>query len=328
MSDSAKNLSKANILDKITPFDIFTCYCTGFTAIGKRFKSELRDDKNPTCSVFCYGNTIFYKDFSESGSLSCFDYVMRKYSLSFVEAMQKINIDFSLNLESLIFVDEVSETKFTKSNFDIRTLPQYILSIRVCIRNWDLKDKEFWNGKYYLTSNDLRKYNICPLSGYYINNIYTECGSNVYGYYFGKSEDGYELWKIYQPYACKEEKWRTNCPEYIIQGLQQLEDIGETLIITKSLKDVVVINSCQYSTIAPQSETNNLSEGFIEKLKTRFQEIVILYDNDQPGITAAKKLSEIHNLRTIFMPDTSKDASDFIELYGKEVLKNYLKDIL
>jgi len=328
MSDSTRNLSKANILDKITSFDIFNCYCSGFSSVGKRFKSEFRDDKYPTCVVYQFNNSLLYKDFSESGSLSCFDYVMKKYGLTFVESMQKVNLDFSLGLESSIFIDDVSSIKFSKVDFDIASAPTIGSVIRVCVRPWDVKDKDYWNGRYYLTINDLRMYDIYPLSGFYINGIYTECGSNVYGYYFGKLDDGKELWKIYQPYAGKEDKWRTNCPGDIIQGLKQLSDTGDKLIITKSLKDVVVLNSCQYSAISAQAESNYLSENFVNNLKKRFNEVVLLYDNDAPGIVAAKRLSKTHDLSMIFMPDTSKDASEFIELYGKDELKNYLKETI
>ena len=322
-----KTLSKANILDKVNQYDIFKCYCTPFTVLNKSFKSELREDKRPTCSIGKYRNNLLYKDFTEVGTLNCFDYMMKKYNITFIEALQKVNIDFSVGLESFIYVGDFHKMSPYKTDFNIKNVAEFVSSIRVCVRNWNIQDKAFWNGKYYLTSTILRQFEIYPLSGFYINGAYTECGSAVYGYYFGRSIDGQELWKIYQPYADKDSKWRTNCTDNIIQGLKQLPETGELLLITKSLKDVVVLNSCQFSAIAPQAESNNINPLLIESLKKRFKTVLLLYDNDNPGIKASEKISQEHDLKTIFMPDTSKDASDFIELYGREMLINYLNSL-
>jgi hypothetical protein len=49
--------------------------------------------------------------------------------------------------------------------------------------------------------------------------------------------------KLYRPEEAPDFKWRNTCPGHYIQGLKQMNDRksnNDTLIITKSLKDVMV----------------------------------------------------------------------------------------
>jgi hypothetical protein len=73
--------------------------------------------------------------------------------------------------------------------------------------------------------------------------------------------------KLYRPEA-PDFKWRNTCPGHYIQGLKQMNDRksnNDTLIITKSLKDVMVFYEFigdRYDVIAPHSETYILQRPF------------------------------------------------------------------
>ena len=54
------------ILGKITEYDIFMYYCPSFKELGKKFKSELREDNSPTVSIIPYNGRLLYKDFGNS----------------------------------------------------------------------------------------------------------------------------------------------------------------------------------------------------------------------------------------------------------------------
>lgn len=320
-----KLLTKANVLEKVNEFDIFNSYCTPFVKLYKIFKSELRLDKNPTCSICRVGDRLIYKDFSEAETKDCFSYIKEKYAVSFIQALEMVNRDFNLNLLSTVKL-AVDRVPTTISKFNILDVPEQVIDIRVCIRKWTEADKKFWNGRFDIKLDTLKKFRIYALKGFFINGSYTECGSNVYGYYFGKLPDGREAWKIYQPYASKDLKWRSNCTENIIQGWDQLTDEGDLVIITKSLKDVALLDQLGFSVIAPQAESNTISPDLVANLKQRFKHILLLYDNDTPGINAANKIAEQHSLDIFFMPEGSKDASDFAELYGLTELRMYISN--
>lgn len=325
--DIRKPLSKVHILAKVNQFDIFNCYCTPFKKLNKFFRSELRVDKNPTCSICKVGERLIYRDFVERETKDCFAYIQEKYSVTFLQALEMINQDFNLKLISSVKLHTDHKVTPKITNFDISEIEDSVIDIRVQIRKWGEEDKNYWNGKYDLTLKTLKKFNIFPLSGFFINNTYTRCGNNVYGYYFGKFEDGREAWKIYQPFASKGQKWRSNCPESVIQGYKQLPNTGDFLLITKSLKDIAVLDEIDIPSVALQAESLALPVKLIQDLKARFKTILLLYDNDEPGKNAAKKLVDEHGLIDIYMPEGTKDASDFVENYDLEVLNIYLSEI-
>tara|TARA_R100001463_G_scaffold23551_2_gene56416 strand:- start:26380 stop:27393 length:1014 start_codon:yes stop_codon:yes gene_type:complete len=323
--DVRKPLTKANILEKVSQFDIFNSYCSPFNALYKTFRSELRTDKNPTCSICRVGEKLIYKDFSESETRDCFDYIQAKYGVSFIQALEMVNRDFGLNLLSTVTLS-TERVQVAKSDFDVMTIPEQVVDIRVCTRTFTVADKEFWYDRFGIHSATLEKFKIFPLSGFFVNGVYTQSGSNVYGYYFGLLPDKREAWKIYQPYADRKLKWRSNCPESIIQGWEQLPAEGDVVIITKSLKDVAVLTQLDFPSVAPQAESNTISPDLVLNLRKRYEHVMLLYDNDEPGKIAAQKIAEQHNLPVFFMPDETKDASDFVELYGTDELFQFITE--
>lgn len=321
-----KPLSKSTILDRISEFDIFSHYVKGFRALNKKFKSDLREDKNPTCHIFYNGQSLRYKDFAETGTLSCFDYIMRRYSVSFMEALQIINSDFNLNLSSAVELDysrTIAKVQDYQPDLKTETRPT---EIRVVVRPFNKIDKQYWKDKFDIGTDILKEYNVFPLKGFYVNDNYFSGENLCYGYFFGHYEDGREIWKIYQPFKTKVGKWWSNTNEEIYSGYDQLPWVGDTLVITKSHKDVMVLRKLNIPAISPQGESVFVKTEFLVSLQRRFRKIVLLYDNDGPGIRAADKLSKSLNIPSIFLPtDRAKDCAEFVERYSYKELEYYLK---
>jgi 5S rRNA maturation endonuclease (ribonuclease M5) len=145
--------------------------------------------------------------------------------------------------------------------------------------------------------------------------------------YFRK--DG-SLYKIYAPKNT--EKKFIKVQNYI-QGIDQL--VGKPiLVITSSLKDLMSftrLNIKNIECIAPDSENSMISESMIEKIKKKYQHVIVLFDNDDPGINAAKKYKEKYGFNYIVFP-VEKDLSDAVKAIGvdavKERLLPYLKEAL
>lgn len=318
-----KYVTKASVLEKVNQFDIFKAYIGNFQELGKKFRSELRQDKNPTCLINRYGDTLLYRDFAVNDKLDCFAYIMKKCAVTFQQSLEMINLDFKLRLmpkTRIIYSPKI----VTTTNFDISKIEKAPVEIEVQLRDWTLHDKHFWNKKYGITISELRYFGVYPLQGFWIRGKYYKAGNLSYGYYFGILPDGRQSWKIYQPYD-KQFKWIGNCPETTYQGYGQLPWFGDNLIITKSLKDVIVLHKLEWSAIAPQGETVNITDEFMNLLRERFKNIVLLYDNDKAGIEATIKIAEQHNIPYFFMPDGVKDASDFVEDYGIVELGTFIK---
>lgn len=341
MFEVKERLTPEAILDKIDQYLIFKYYCPSFKEVDKHFHSELRKDPNPSAVITYYNNRLWYKDFgSIHKGVDCFGYVMLKYNVNFLQALGIINMDFNLGLNNPIkiepslnllgFPDKVPDYK-EKAITDIILQPIF--------RNWMIQDKEYWYKKYGITKKLLEFYLVRPVVGF--NLIYlasnktlkkTTISKNTitYSYLLAKKFNGIDRYKIYSPLEEKYKKWLSNCSEEILQGFDQLDLHGEDCVITKSLKDVMVLRTFGINSFSPQSENAGIDEKIIINIKKRYNNILLLYDFDNGGILGATKLSEKYSIRKDFIPvqyiGEAKDISDFREKFGKTKTKELLVD--
>ena len=180
-----------------------------------------------------------------------------------------------------------------------------------------------WWGSFGITKDILHRFKVYSCSTVFLNgNIYAQSAqhSPIYGYYFGKKEN-IEQWRIYMPKR-KEFRFIGNVPTKTIQGYKQLVKSGKLVVITKSMKDVMCLYSLGISAIAPNSENLFISDNVLKDLRNRFKYIVVLYDNDLPGIHNMNKIKKEHpELIFQWIPRKyeAKDISDFYKKYKKDV---------
>ena len=314
-----QNLNIENILKKITEYDIFKYYIKGFEKPGRKFCSEIRVDKNPSCSIkVMTSGKAFYRDWATGETYDCFKYIQRKYSLTYYESLKVISNDFNLKLHS-------GNVEITKTQgmvgMHFKKQPTYSdTRIRIVSIPFTPIGKTYWDS-YGITEEVLTRYNVKQISHYYINTslITIPRKEIAFSYAFGNYK-----YKILRP-SGDQWKWISNANSLIIQGMAQLSDYGDTLFITKSLKDVMVLSSLEFDAIAPQSENTVIPLEIITHLKGCWSRIIIYYDNDGPGITAAQshcklyKVGYIHNAL-----EGPKDPSDYFVRYGREDLKQMI----
>jgi DNA primase len=96
----------------------------------------------------------------------------------------------------------------------------------------------------------------------------------------------------------------------------------------------MVLDRLGYNAIAPCGENTPIPSSIIQNLKERFNKIIILYDNDEPGMNGAKKLANEYNLEYIYIPidyNTMfkiKDISDYIKNYKITKTRELLKKLI
>ena len=148
------NIDK-RLIDNISDLELFKYYCSNFEEINKKFCSELRTDRNPSCYIYIKpNNKLAYKDFGSGEHYSPIEYIMKKYGLLYSECLNVIFNDFKLSNkiipickpENLIGYESVSDELKTPLKAKI-----YISS-----RNWRLCDNKYW-GQYYITFDLLEK---------------------------------------------------------------------------------------------------------------------------------------------------------------------------
>lgn len=327
--NTGNQLTVENILKLLSPVDIFRRYVKYFRIVDVKFRSEFRKDPFPSAIINRYKDTFLYKDFGETGAMNCFQYVSRKFRISFKETLMKINEDFSLELDGTISDREIYIPQETKPV--IYHKPKTIIKVKR--REFEPHDIQWWEEQSWLVSM-LKAAKISPITHYKLTserrNIYDKlfiCDDYSYNmdYYWN---DGIFRRKLYFPKKASYRKWTSNTDNTVIQGWDLLPKQGDIVFITSSFKDIGpfwrVFNFPV--AIAPNSETSFIpDEVFWKKIQYRFKHKIIYFDNDNSGINKAKEFSQTYGIPYIHNPlRAPKDPSDWWKRDGGRMFGDFL----
>lgn len=291
------------------------------------FRSPLRRDKQPTCSFYRNkSGTLIFKDFATGQHLNIFDVVQSIFRCDYFESLRIIANDFG------IVRDNTLHKNPGKINLNpIKIKDKEISKIQIEVQEFTDGELKWW-GKYGISKDILKRFDVYSCKHVFLNDqLFAESQQHcpIFGYY-GKKYQGLELWRCYFP---KRTSFRfiTNWPSKKIQGYDQLPKKGKLLVITKSMKDSMCLYSCGITACAPNSENLFISDKVLEDLKSRFRNIVVLYDNDRPGLYNMAKIRREHpELTYVFIPKRygSKDISDFYKDHGRKETLNLIKTFI
>lgn len=314
MYGKVEHLDIYTIEEKITPLDIFAYYVKNFKNLGENFSSEFRRDNTPSARIYEGGDTYWYKDYGEPGKpLNCYQYVMRKYGLNFNDALRRINFDFNLKI-----VDGVEPpsmgflgTSVTKELEKSGTAKKDVY-IKKKTKQFSIQELDWWRGFGWNTEL-LNFYKVVSCSHATVvmdgkSLVFHSSPQNpVYVFdYTGNIRER----KMYRPLS-PSWKWAASSNiSLLIQGYDQLDDTGDILIITSSLKDVGTLRRIGYNAVAASSENTLIKREDVEHLKTRFKILITYLDNDQGGILASEVYSQLYGIKGIRNESKEKDPSD------------------
>jgi len=278
------------------------------------------NDKVPSMCIYTDSRGHYkFKDFSSGFGGDGLNLVMYLYNLDGRgKASFKIMEDYNVYISNNTYVpiEYKPHSKYIVSDYEMR--------------HWNTLDQGYWKN-FKVSSNILEKYNVVPLSfytmikedeGYMLDSI-TIQGNFIYGYF---REDG-TLYKIYTP-KNKDNKF-IKVKDYI-QGFDQLEFKSKYLIITSSLKDLIcfkILGITGVEAIAPDSENSVIPENFMRPLLDKYQKIIVLFDNDEPGLKSAERYRNKYGFNYINL-DMSKDLSDSVRDFGIEAVRDRLFPLL
>lgn len=328
------SLNKDNVLNLISEYQIFSYYLGRDFKSGVVMNSPLRQDDKPSFSVFTdRKGTLRFKDFGTGSTGDCFTLIQQMFGIDFYSSLVRISEDFKLDLmydkRNVVhkpfdgFVTAIKELKFDAKK-----------SINVKIQPYTFVDKYYWE-QYGINEEVLKYYNIFSCKcvfigdkvvGYYKNN------DPMYGYLFYK--DDVYTWKIYRPLSLTGHKWMSNTNRTIFQGWDQLPERGELIIITKSLKDVMVLRTLGFISAALQNEITSIKDTVARELYERFNKVYILNDFDLTGVKGANNLKKKYGFFPIFLQDFRtrnngyKDISDFRKDHTAEESKNKILKLI
>jgi hypothetical protein len=323
-------ISKSEILKYFNELEIFQHYIEDEVSLGKLILSPLRREKNPSFGFFVgEGNEVCFNDF-KLGKGDFIQFLRLRDGLTYFEALSKVANDFNLQDDYVCKIypksaSDKDKVRIVKDDM-LSKYTGYYLGKKA--REWQSHDVLFWR-QYGIGKQTLEFFNVQPISFIFIGD---KCfPADKYTYCFIEMKDGIETYKIYQPFN-ENYKWINNHNNSVWQGWTQLPEKGETLIITKSLKDVMCLYEvAKLPAIAMQSENVLPKRHIFEQLKSRFTDIELLYDNDfdkNPnwGRIFADKFATEFGLVDSFIPSKyeSKDFSDLVKNFGKEIANEIL----
>jgi len=307
-------------VEKVPSYWAFQYYLNLIPLTGQdlKIKSIWSNEKTPSMCIYVNKkfNEYFYKDFSSGKYGNKINLVQELFSLSYSDAVSKLITDYN---------------QYVKNNgsISIELKPRIKWEIDfIKPRGWTQDDADFWL-QFRIGKTSLTKFNIKPLEYYNlikeeegtISKLVIE-GKRLYGYYTSIDE----VYKIYQP---TKKKYRFHKIKSHIQGLDQLMFNQPYLVICSSLKDAMCLDGFGYNieVIAPDSENTIIKPYIIEHLKSKYNKIITLFDNDDPGLRAIKKYQKLYSIFGTSLP-LSKDISDSVRDHGFEHVHKHLKPLL
>jgi len=283
-------------------------YYFGDIELGKKYHSPIREkDPNPSLVFMVYDGKVFWKDFGATN-------VEFHDAIGFVKELKSFEEGEVLTRKETI--DIIFEELVKKGNAPKRTKrlkEKPVLFYEVEYRELNDEELLFWN-KLHLYRRDLDKFKVKAVQGLYMNCSFIRNsipGDPMY-VYLSPFRDSF---KAYRPYAKeKTQKFKGVANGHIVEGWESLPKFGDICMINSSMKDTMVMTKAGYPGCNPTSE--NAMAIMLDKareLNARFKRVVIFFDNDKPGIEAARKLQIETGWDSICLPQTwAKDPSDLV----------------
>ena len=307
-------ITKDDVLKHTTEFNIF-CELLGYQPIiNKVYNSPLRQDPRPSFGIFVSRTgKLMFKDLGTGECGDCF----RLASLLTGNSVNKViraMYEKTLTVQIKHYIPIINSTVT-----EIVTEP--IPFTTEALAYWE---------NYGITLSTLNKFKVGEIKKFWVNGQARGWKSKTNLLFSYLIFDKYKIYKPLDPLH----RFITNCSISEIQGWEQLDYTKDTVIITKSLKDIMLLHELEYTAIAPGGEGQTLPKEALRILRKHFKYIIVLYDKDKPGMINARKMVKNNpDFGFMFTPSKrEKDISDFylsngkdktIELLAKKI--NYVK---
>lgn len=324
IAKGSPSVSVEDIHRKYTDFDIAHRYL-GITCVPEVIVSPLRQDRNPSLSIFeskLNPGLLMFRDFGTGEHGNLYTLLGKMWNASFHEVLSRIDRD----------MPEPVELKRNR----IKVYRKSAGKVEVKVREWREYDLDWW-ASFGISFPWLKFGDIYPIS----HIIFTKgevshaIPAEKYAYAYVERKDGKVSLKIYQPLST-EYKWMSKHDSSVWDLWTKIPERGENLIITSSRKDALCIwANTGIPSLSLQGEGYLPKEHAVQQLKDRYTNIYVLYDNDfqseeNHGRMYGKAIAEKFNLIQIEIPEEykSKDPSDLFKNHGRAVLQTVIHSLI
>lgn len=316
-------VTKEILLDKHTEEEYMSFYL-GIVPDKDMHLNPLRADKHPTASFYrSKKGELIFKDWKTSFHANFIDVVMSKFQCGYGRAITIIANDFGIAEKPYIQKNTraVEWTGEIVKDTDGATIQAELQPFT--------EDQLKWWNSFGITTAELKRYSVHSVKHVFLNGAlrYSSTSSNpIYGYYFGR-EEGRELWKMYFPLKTK---YRFLLNTNKLQGAKQLPKEGDFVVVTKSMKDVMLLNRMGVAAVAPQAESVIITMRQYLALKKRFKRVIFNGDWDGAGIRFMQESRRRFEGIALSFKDKgkyAKDISDYTKKVGFNKAKAYVDSL-
>jgi 5S rRNA maturation endonuclease (ribonuclease M5) len=252
-------------------------------------------------------------------------------NLDFPTCLQRINVDLNLKLgtSNALPIGEITKQIYIPKG-ENNGIPRLI---QFKPQHYTEADLAYW-AQYGIPKWQLELYNVFSAKYVFLDHkllLRATLRDPIYCYKFPKTKRV----KVYRPLVKNKAhiKWLSNVTSDDLQGEEQLIE-GDRLIITKSMKDVMVLGMLNFPAIAPQAEGTRNQYDKILEIANQFQQVTILFDYDPTGIKGAEDLQNyLRNagisVQVVYIKEEGiKDISDFVAVRGTYTTERFLKTLI
>lgn len=324
-----ERLSISEVRSRIDAFSIYSYYLGEPLKLGKMYHSPFpgRRDSTASLSIKVLGGDIHHVDHGDTRFRGdCIDFVQQRFTCTLREALQMIDKDFGLGIQS-------------QEQFPIRKAPVYkapkledrppsVIQFSGTFK-YNAMERSYWEA--YKVGAELRKregvYGVRKL---WIDKspIALPTDEPVFAYY----DSDIQKVKIYRPFADKKKKewkWRSTIPYTHISGLQHLRPTDK-LVVAKSFKDRLVLLNFLDQVLSVQGESvSAITDEALEKIRSNAREIYIGFGSDPQGKEQSQLITSQWGLYHVNMPDAYLPLNDFAEVakhHSLEAVIQHFKD--
>ena len=309
--------SYEELLEHVDEYMLYCHYLGYAPELDMDYRSPVRgEDLNPSWGIFRskYNKRreFMWKDQGGDGqSGDIFKLVMLLYGYKDrFQVLARIKGDFGLGkpISGERVVPLVVSSPKPSRNVDIRVKSRAVGRL----------DTNWWKG-WGVSKEMLDLYHVTPIKHYFmfVDQINPHVPKDpAYAYLvMGR-------YKLYFPFERKGQRFRQDMTERELEGFLQLTYTSPLLIITKSLKDIMMLRGMGYEAVSPRGEHTPIPPEFLNHFQSRYTHIVTLFDNDG-------KHRKDYPYPELHVPASSgtKDPTDFYKRYGAQETEAMLKSL-
>lgn len=312
-------MNKSNILEQVSPADIYLHFLSLDTFPSKNISSPFSEDQNPSFKLY------------DNGDFKCFSTGKQGDVFQFVAELKGLDNKTQFNEVKQVITSELGLIQ----NISYPTLPTTKKTDNINVKHhneWLPIHLSYWE-KYGVKAKHLDEYGVKPLK--YFEFLDSKSELKKFPIFDGVAAFSYQLngrFEIYIPQQEKVKKFylskHTNAD---IFGLAQLQK-GTPIIICAGKKDCLTLIASGFQAVCFKSEATNPSVEQIDQLRC-YGPLFICYDNDfqntvNNGQLRQAELVKKFDLIPLTIPDVVNDIADFYETTSPDRFSEYIQDYI